>query len=98
MKFLAFFELDPEDWDKALEKNTKAVEEMEKNPDTYPTKTVFLPHTLLGELPKLTKALKGFSIWEAKSAEDLLDRFQYYLPEMRAVFIPIAPSQRKINE
>ena len=97
MKFLVFWELDPEDLPKALEKNTKAIDEGDKNPGKYP-RTVFIPHTLLGDLPTLTKDIRGVSVWEADSLEQLAERGQYYLPEMRCTFVPIEPGQRRTDE
>ena len=62
-KYLVFIECDSKDYDKIVPKSRKTMEYVEKHPEEFPTQ-VLPPQRLLGDIPKLTKDLKGISIIE----------------------------------
>jgi len=96
VKYIMFWELAPEDMQKALEKNTKALEEMEKDPEKY-MKPIFVPHALLGDLPIQKEKARGFTIFESDDHKKILEFIHRFYPEFRATFVPIEPVQRRIE-
>ncbi|MFX0201505.1 MAG: DUF3303 domain-containing protein [Candidatus Hodarchaeota archaeon] len=81
MKYIAFFELDPEDFEKVIEKYRQGLAEIEKGTEKYP-KPLSEPYGMGGEF-------KGFQLYETDNPEQLVNLALYYAPEMKHKFVPI---------
>lgn len=76
MKYIAFWEFDPEHLRSLIEKFMKS---------KVGLKLLFEPHGIGGQN-------KGFTIFETDSAEDILNYVAYYSPELRFKIFPITSS------
>ena len=81
MKYIAFFELDPEDFDKVIEKYRQVLAETEKGTEKYP-KALSKPYGMGGEF-------KGFQLFETDDPEQMANIALHYAPEMKHKFVPI---------
>lgn len=81
VKYIAFFELDPEDFEKVIEKYRQGLAEIEKGTEKYP-KPLSEPYGMGGEF-------KGFQLYETDNPEQLVNLALYYAPEMKHKFVPI---------
>ena len=81
MRFVGFWEFDPEDLDNIVEKSRQTTAEREDFPRSYP-EIIFGP-CLIGGVQK------GFTVYEAEDPEQLANVSLRYMPEMRFRFIPI---------
>ena len=95
MKYIMFWELAPEDSEKALEKNEKLRAESKKNPEKY-MKNITVPYYILGDLPPLSEKVRGFTIMESDDHTKLAKFGEYFMPEFRVSFVPIEPSREEI--
>ena len=82
MKYICYFEFNPEDTDKIMKKWLKREEERKKDPevDAQYTKVIFPPHQ--------TGYCEGFSVDEATPTQ-LLNTTMFWFPEVRVNFMPI---------
>ena len=81
MKFIAFFEFRPEDFDKAIELNNTFVEKKKKEPEKYP-KLIFGPYILGGEF-------KGFAVDEVSDPQKITNEILHYMPTVKFRFVPL---------
>jgi hypothetical protein len=79
MRFIWFFEFDPDDAEKISAKNRELDSEMEKSPDKYPKMS---PSYMAGPC-------KGFRILEVDDEEQLIRIVMHFFPEEKWKFIPI---------
>ena len=86
MKFIAFFEWDPKDREKARKKLSKLLEERKKYPDKYPKD--------LSKAQYLGTLSKGFNIYEAKNEEQLINFTLHYSPELKVKWVPLLESTK----
>ena len=89
MKYIAFWEHCPEDFDKVIERSKQHREDVEKHPEKYP-KTLFPSHTMGGEP-------KGFSIIEG-TPEQLISLALHWMPLIKFKFVPIIESAKVIEQ
>ena len=88
MKYIAFWEYPPENFDKVIEKYRQLTTAREKTPERY-TKQLFPPHGMGGEHA-------GFTIVEATS-EQILNTVLLYSPEVTLRYVPIFESTKYIE-
>ena len=88
MKCICFWEFEPEDFDKMVEKYKQAMEDREKFPDKFPT-ILFGPYSLGGEW-------KGFTVYDA-TPEQMTNLALHYMPEEKLKFIPIFDPKKAIE-
>ena len=86
MNYIAFWEYDPEDVDKVIEKAKQAIAEREKGTGKFP-KFLFPSHEMGGEH-------KGFAVYENPTPEQLMNIQIYFAPEMKVKFVPIFESAK----
>lgn len=79
MKFIWFYEFDPEDAEKVSEKNKELDEKMRKYPEKYPR----LHHSYM------TGRCKGFRIVEAENEEQIIHLVMHFYPEEKWELMPI---------
>ncbi|MCP8305079.1 MAG: hypothetical protein H3Z50_06420 [archaeon] len=89
MKFIAFWEFKPEDFDKVIEKYKQAMAEREKGSEKFP-KFLFPPHSMGGEW-------KGFAIYENATPEQLTNVALFFAPEEKVKFVPIFDSAKAVE-
>jgi hypothetical protein len=89
MKYIAFWEYKPEDFDKVIEKYRQLTTEREKTPEKY-TKQLFPPHGIGGEH-------NGFTVVEATS-EQITNTVLLYSPEVTVSYVPIFESAKVIEQ
>ena len=88
MKCICFWEFEPEDFDKIIEKYKQAMEDREKFPDKFP-KILFGPYSLGGEW-------KGFTVYDA-TPEQMTNLALHYMPEEKLKFVPIFDSKKALE-
>jgi hypothetical protein len=81
MKYLAFWEYDPEDLEKARVKWMKFGEVAEKKPELFP-KSISKSYAMF-------EGHSGFQLFEADDPKQLVAMMMYYTPEAEFRFIPI---------
>ena len=89
MKFVKLWEVPEEDMDEAIKKWEKYLEESKKTPEKYPI-YVFPPH---GQ----GTILKGISIMEADSEEQLINYILALSPSFKIKFEPLLDSNKGIE-
>jgi hypothetical protein len=89
VKYIAFWEHCPEDFDKVIERRKQLREDVEKHPEKY-TKTLFPSHTMGGEA-------KGFTIIEG-TPEQLTSLALNWMPLIKLKFVPIIKSAKVIEQ
>ena len=89
MKYIAFWEMKPEDIPKVIEKFKKRMAPGGEKLFGPGLKTVFSPHHIGGEA-------KGFTIVETDSPEELANYSSYYLPELVMKTYPIIDSNQVV--
>ncbi len=87
MKFLKYWEVPDDALDEAIEVWGKYLEKSEKTPEKYPT-YIFPPH--------FEKTMKGVSIMEADTEEQLLNYIAELWPPIKIRFVPLLPSSEFI--
>ncbi len=87
-KYAVFFECDSKDYDKIIPKSRKTQESVAEHPEEFGT-NVLPAQRLLGDIPKLTKDLKGFSIIEVDDLQKFVNRRVRQLPEITTYIVPI---------
>jgi hypothetical protein len=85
VKFIAFFEFCPEDFDKAIELNNTFVEKKEKEPEKY-LELIFGPYILGGEF-------KGFAVDEVSGPEQITNEILHYMPTVKFRFARACPAE-----
>ena len=85
MKFIAFCEYDPKDFDKVIEKFRQAMAEREKGTGKFP-KQLFPAHSF-GGLPKVIVIL------ENPTEEQLNNLVAHYMPEMKIELVPLLDAE-----
>ena len=85
MRYVAFADL-REDMEKLSAKGAKFQEEHKKNPYKYP---LFPPGL---QLIADTQCLRGFTIWEAETEEQLANKIMFMYPEFKYEVNPIIDS------
>jgi hypothetical protein len=88
MKCICFWEFEPEDLDKIIEKYKQAMEDREKVPNKFP-KILFGPYSLGGEW-------KGFTVYDA-TPEQMTNLALHYMPEEKVKFVPIFDSKKAVE-
>jgi hypothetical protein len=81
MKFIAFWEYDPKDTAKVIEKFKKSKTGM---------KTLYEPHHIGGQT-------KGFTIFETDDIMVIADYSSYYVPELKMKIFPIMDSAKGVE-
>lgn len=87
-KYVVFIECDSKDYDKIVPKARKNREYREKHPEEFP-KVLLVGHRFLGDIPKLTKDLKGFSIIETNDLQKFVNQKVMGMPEVTTYIVPI---------
>lgn len=87
MKFVAFWEYYPEDFDKLMKKNEEIRQDRLQHPDKYPQNLRL--HDDTGVAFGLIGLSKGFSLLEVDSVAQLRTVTHEYAPELRFTFVPI---------
>ncbi len=87
VKYIAFWEHCPEDFDKVIERRKQLKEDVDT--EKYP-KTLFPAHTMGGEA-------KGFSIIEG-TPEQLTSLALHWMPLIKFKFVPIIRSAKVIEQ
>ena len=88
MKFIAYWEFNPEDTDKVLSKYVKMAEIRKKPTDLYP-KVLFPSH--------YTGPSEGFLIVEGDEHQ-LANYTLFYFPEMRITYVPLIDAAEVIEK
>ena len=88
MKCICFWEFEPEDFDKIIEKYKQAMEDRANVPDKFP-KILFGPYSLGGEW-------KGFTVYDA-TPEQMTNLALHYMPEEKVKFVPTFDSKKAIE-
>jgi len=89
VKYIAFVEYDPEDFDKVIEKFRQAMAEREKGTGKFP-KQIFPAHHLGGQH-------KAFTIYEDPTEEQLNNVIAHYTPEAEFKLVPLIDSAKFIS-
>ena len=86
LKFIAFWEYKPEDFDKMLERFAQLRAIREKDPERFP-KVILGPFGMGGEH-------KGFVVYEVDNEDQMANMGIHYHPVMTLKFVPILESAR----
>ena len=89
MKYIMYWEFNPEDMDKVIKKAVKYRQMVEKNPEKYP-KNLFPSHSLGGQT-------KGIAILDA-TPEQCRKLVMHYLPEEKVKLVPLFEAALFIEE
>ena len=95
MKFVAFWEYYPADFEKLMEKNERIRKDRLQHPDKYPQNLRLQDMT--GTAFGMIGLSKGFSLMEVDSAEQLRAVSRNYAPELRFTFVPIIQTEGTKN-
>lgn len=87
MKFIKYWEVSEESLDEGLVRWNKYLEKSAKTPERYPT-YIFPPH--------FEKTMKGISIMEAETEEQLLNYVAELWPPIKIKFVPLLASSEFI--
>lgn len=93
MKFVGFYEMNPEDFAEVIPKFTEAHAARKTAPDKFP-KIVFDTHSLSAEGSKW----KGMTIYEDPTEEQLNNLIIHYHPEVVFQFVPLMPAESFIPQ
>ena len=89
MKYVAFWSICPEDWDKVIEKFRLAMAERAKGSDKFP-KVLVENYAIAGQW-------RGFMLYEDATPEQLANVTLYYRPEVKFEFLPIMEATKVIE-
>jgi len=89
VKYLMYWEFNPEDMDKVIKKAVEYRQLSEKNPEKYP-ENLYPPHSLGGQT-------KGIAILEG-TEEQCAKLIMYYLPEEKIKLVPLFATEPLIEE
>jgi hypothetical protein len=89
VKYLMYWEFNPEDMDKVIKKTVEYRQLSEKNPEKYP-ENLYPPHSLGGQT-------KGIAILEG-TEEQCAKLIMYYLPEEKVKLVPLFATEPLIEE
>jgi len=78
MKYVGFWDFDPEALDEIVRKSRLSSEERGRSPGKYP-EILLGPFVIDGER-------RGFTVYEVKEPEQLMNVAEHYAPEMRYEF------------
>ena len=90
MKYIAFWETSPEDFDKVIPKFREIMAARETEPEKFP-KIIFPPHNMGGEL-------KGCAIYEDPTEEQINNLVIHYMPEITFKFVPLSEPAKFIEQ
>jgi hypothetical protein len=90
MNVIAFFEYEPEDFEKAAKKFGEAMADRQKGSKKFP-KQIFPTTALGGEY-------KGFVIYEDPTEEQLNNIVIHYMPEIKWKFVQLADAAKFIDQ
>ena len=96
MKYLALMEMDWENVEKIGDLWKRILEERVTGSDKWP-KVIFPEHKLETNLPKLTKDIKAFVIYETDKQEHLINEEFMFAPWINFHFVPIVESRKAMN-
>jgi hypothetical protein len=85
LKFMAFYEYEPEDIDKVLEKGVEAAAIRQRDPERFPT--VLFDFNIVGET-------KGVAVFETDNPDQLCNIALHNVPEVTCTFVPIQEAAR----
>lgn len=89
MKYIAFWEFNPEDFEKVIEKFMQIRAERNTGAKKYP-KSLSAAFTMVGEP-------KGFQLFETDDPEQLVNLSLHYVPLVKFKFIPIIESTKGVE-
>ncbi|MFW9802825.1 MAG: DUF3303 domain-containing protein [Candidatus Thorarchaeota archaeon] len=89
MKYIVFWEYDPNEIDKAVKKLIEFRDEIKKNPERY-AKPVTPNYTM-------SVGFKGFQLFEAENSEQLARMVLHYRPEVKFEIIPITETKKTVK-
>ena len=93
MKYLAFLEYDWKDIEKVGGAWKKILDDREEGSDKWP-KRIIDTYRLEADLPKLTKEVQGFTIFETEKEEHIINEVYQFAPFIKFKFIPIVDSRK----
>ena len=100
MKFIGFFEYNNEDVALAEKTRRQLMSLREKEPNNY-ARLLSESYSLGGgDLPKLTRDFKGFSVYEADSIDQLANitlLYQLNIPSARVRFLPVVEASKAVE-
>ncbi|MGY5877311.1 MAG: DUF3303 family protein [Candidatus Thorarchaeota archaeon] len=88
MRYIVFWEYDPKEIDRAVEKLVKFRKEVKNNPERY-AKPLTPNYTM-------SVGFKGFQLFEAEDSEQLARMALHYRPEVRFEIIPITETKKNL--
>ena len=80
MKYIAYWEYDPKD-------TSKVIDKIKKRKGSYTIETLFPSHYLIGRT-------KGFTIFEAEDEMEIVKFSSYYAPEAKMEIFPIVETSK----
>lgn len=89
MKYIMYWEYDPENHDKVIEKLKKFREAIKKNPDKFPK--------FISKNYASIDGPKGFQLIETDNEEHLANFSAYYMPEVRLAFETIIEVSKSLE-
>ena len=89
MKYIVFWEMCPEDFDKVIPKFREAMEEREKGTEKFP-KPLSKNYSVGGQW-------KGFMLYEDATPEQLANVVLHYRPEVKFKIMPIVEAAKTIE-
>ena len=87
MKFIAYNEYDPKDFEKVLEKTAQIAEERKKEPNKYP-KPISALYGISGR--------GGFMLYEVDNDEQLMNLTIFYFPYLTFEFVAIKETTKEV--
>ena len=88
VKYIGYYEMCPEDFDKVIPLFREAMEEREKGTDKFPP-TLSATYIMGGQW-------KGFTLYEDASQEQLDNLALHYRPLVKFKFVPITEAGKRI--
>jgi hypothetical protein len=89
MKYIVFWEYDPNEIDKAVKKLIAFRDVIKKNPESF-AKPVTPNYTM-------SVGFKGFQLFEAENSEQLARMVLHYRPEVKFEIIPITETKKTVK-
>ena len=89
VKYIAFWEFDPDDFEKVTEKFLQIRAERGKENEKYP-KSLSAAYTMIGKP-------KGFQLFETDDSEQLANLTLHYVPLVEFKFVPIIESSKGVE-
>ena len=89
LRYLVIYEYNWEDLERNIEAWKKVLNEREQGSDRFPKKLLIEPHSIIADLPKKTRDMQGFFIFDSDDQMHLINYVMQYAPYMHYRFIPI---------